>query len=62
MYYYYYYYYPRITFSKGTVVVVIVQFCEELNAPATTGDKGDGSMGNFMGNYSKCSNTSQYTT
>jgi hypothetical protein len=45
-----FYYHPRITFSKGTVVVVIVQFCKELNAPATTGDKRDGSMGNFMRN------------
>jgi hypothetical protein len=47
---YYYHHYPHITFSKGTVVVVIVQFCKELNAPATTGDKSDGSMGNFMRN------------
>jgi hypothetical protein len=32
--------------------VVVVDFCQELYAPATTGDKSDDPMGNFMRHYS----------
>jgi len=36
-----------ISFMQGTVVD---HFCNELNASATTEDKSDDSMGNFMRN------------
>jgi hypothetical protein len=35
---------------QGMIVVVVVHFYKELNAPATNEDKCDDSMGNFMWN------------